>query len=59
MTENKEKKEAEKAEQMARDIKAMKEFNRLLDLQEQLRVKEKEARMERQKNLMDRVFVLL
>merc|ERR1719440_1683560 len=49
------KRDAEKREQQEKDAEAMKEYNRILDEQEEQRAEELANRMERQKSLMDKL----
>merc|ERR1719440_241742 len=49
------KRDAEKREQQEKDAAAMKEYNRILDEQEEQRAEELAMRMERQKALMDKL----
>merc|ERR1719163_2254268 len=49
------KRQAALKEQMAKDAAAMKEYNRILDEQEEQRAEELANRMERQKALMDKL----
>merc|ERR1719440_185248 len=49
------KRDAEKREQQEKDAAAMKEYNRILDEQEEQRAEELAMRMERQKTLMDKL----
>lgn len=53
--ENKAKKEEERKAQVAHDIKVMKDYNKLMDKQAKEREAEKQARVDRQKTLMDKM----
>jgi len=53
--ENKAKKEEERKAQVAHDIKVMKDYNKLMDKQAKEREAEKQARVDRQKALMDKM----